>query len=448
MLPVLAILGRPNVGKSTLFNRLTRSRGALVADRPGLTRDRQVGRAWIRVPHDDRACLVVDTGGLGGGDGEVAGLSAAQAMRAAGEADAALLLVDARAGLHPADEDIARRLRALGKPLLVAVNKSEGIDPAVAASEFHALGLGEPIAIAAAHGHGLARLEAAVAASLPAAEEPAGTEAGVRVAVVGRPNVGKSTLINRLVGEERVIAHDEPGTTRDSVHVPFAHDGERYTLIDTAGVRRRARVRDTVERLSVIKTLQAVEAAGVVIFLVDAREGATDQDASLLGLVLESGRGLVLAVNKWDGLAADERRLARDSVDRKLGFAGFAPVHFVSALHGSGVGDLMRSVRRAWSSATRRLPTPELTRILLEAVRRHAPPLVRGRRIKLRYAHQGGSNPPRVIVHGNQTGSVPASYRRYLANTFRRSLALEGTPLLVEFRTGANPYAGRGAGSG
>ncbi|QKT04932.1 ribosome biogenesis GTPase Der [Ectothiorhodospiraceae bacterium 2226] len=442
MHPVIALVGRPNVGKSTLFNRLTRSRDALVADQPGLTRDRQYGR----VEHAGRAFIVVDTGGLTGEGGGLEGLMAQQAMRAVQEADHVLFLVDGRGGLTGGDEAIAAELRRTGKPVTLVANKMEGLDPDVHAVEFHALGLGEALAIAAAHGHGVPDLIAQVLEAVPEPEAPdaaAEEEFGIKVAVLGRPNVGKSTLVNRMLGEERVLAYDMPGTTRDSIHIPFERDAQRYTLIDTAGVRRRGRVHEAIEKFSVIKALQAIEEAHVVIMVLDAREGISDQDAHLLGFVLEAGRALVVVVNKWDGLERDVRERVRSELDRKLPFVDFAEVRTISALHGTGVGDLFGCVQRAYDAAMRKLPTPQLTRLLQDAVTQHQPPLVRGRRIKLRYAHQGGSNPPLVVIHGTQAEAVPDNYRRFLVNLFRERLKLRGTPLRIEFRSGANPYEGR-----
>lgn len=435
--PVVAIVGRPNVGKSTLFNRLTRSRDALVADQPGLTRDRQAGVSQI----GERPFVVVDTGGLGEETDEMAQMAADQALRAVAEADVVLFMVDARAGLTAADELIAARLRTAGVPVVLAVNKTEGLDPALAGAEFHALGMGEPHAIAARHGDGVEALLRTLAARCPLAPAPqAPPEPGVRVAIVGRPNVGKSTLVNRIAGEQRVLTHERPGTTRDSVYIPVERGARRYTLIDTAGVRRRARIGDKVEKFSVVQSLQAIEAAEAVVVLMDAREGVTDQDAHLVGLVVAAGRALVLALNKWDGLDLDRRRRAREGAERKLAFADFARLHCISALHGSGVGELLAALDRAWESASRRFSTPQLTRILQSAVSRHTPPAVHGQRIKLRYAHQGGRNPPLIVVHGTRTDAVPDAYRRYLAHAFQQALGLEGTPLRVELRAGANPY--------
>ncbi len=445
MQPVIALVGRPNVGKSTLFNYLTRTRDALVADFPGLTRDRQYGRGRVGA----REYMVVDTGGLGDDRDGVEVAMEQQAMAAIGEADAVVLLVDGRSGMTAADQIIADRLRRLGKPVLLAVNKTDGVDHRVAVAEFHAMGLGEPHAIAAIHGRGVERLMTEVFARLPRVTDhaedriPDEEDGGIRVAVVGRPNVGKSTLINRMLGEERVVVYDRPGTTRDSIFVPFEKDGRRYTLIDTAGVRRRARVLEAVEKFSIIKTLQAIEAAHVVVMVLDAREGVSEQDAHLVGHIMDAGRGLVLAVNKWDGMDAHERDNVRRLLGVKLPFLDFARTHFISALHGSGVGLLLKSVNIAYEAALRDLSTGRLTRILEDAVESHPPPTVSGRRIKLRYAHQGGRNPPLIVIHGNQAERVPRPYRRYLVNTFRRELDLQGTPIRLEFRTTSNPYAGK-----
>ncbi len=443
MQPVIALVGRPNVGKSTLFNRLTGTRDALVADQPGLTRDRKYGTFH----HHGRALLLVDTGGL---SGEKAGIDvpmAEQAWLAVSEAHLVVFLVDGRAGLTPADEAIAERLRTTGKPVILAVNKTEGVERHLAGAEFHALGLGEPFCVSAAHGHHINAMAERINELLPPSEDEAAASAeatpGIRVAMVGRPNVGKSTLINRMLGEERVLVYDMPGTTRDSIFIPFERDGHSYTLIDTAGVRRRARVDEMIEKFSVIKTLQAVEAAHVVVLVIDAQQGITDQDLHLLGLVLESGRALIIAVNKWDGLEADHRDRVRSELSRRLSFVDFTQPRFISALHGSGVGDLFDEIRRVHRAAFRNLPTPQLTRVLEEAVATHQPPLVRGRRIKLRYAHQGGHNPPLIIIHGNQTESIPGSYTRFLVHYFRDRFHLQGTPVRIEYKGGKNPFAGK-----
>ena len=447
MEPVIALVGRPNVGKSTLFNFLTRTRDALVADYPGLTRDRKYGRGKI----GPRPYIVVDTGGIGeASEGIELGMHK-QAWAAVGEANVILFLVDARAGLSAADEQLAGELRRLGKPLHLVVNKTDGLNRAVAAADFHSLGLGEPKAIAASHGTGVAALMEQVLEQLP---EDSGEETGepllapeeggsLRIAIVGRPNVGKSTLVNRMLGEERVLVFDMPGTTRDSIFIPFEREGVDYTLIDTAGVRRRGKIRETVEKFSVVKTMQAIEAAHVVILVIDGSEGVTDQDAGLIGHVMDAGRALVVAVNKWDNLESGQRDQVKRLLDVKLGFLDFARIHFISALHGSGVGNLFDSVRKAYDAAMRDLPTPLLNEILEDAITAHQPPIVRGRRIKMRYAHQGGQNPPIIVIHGNQVDQVPKIYQRYLVNVFRRELDLYGTPVRVEFRVSANPYEGR-----
>jgi GTP-binding protein len=440
VLPVIALVGRPNVGKSTLFNALTRSRDALVADRPGLTRDRIHGYGRI----GDTPFLVVDTGGLTGEKDGIATLIARQTDTAVAEADVILLVLDAREGLTGDDRRIADRLRRAGKPVLAVANKSEGLDPAVAAAEFFALGFGAPQAVSSAHGAGLQPLVEAALARAPARDEsPAPLPEGTRIAIVGRPNVGKSTLVNRLLGEERVLAFDAPGTTRDSIAVPFTRDGKPYVLIDTAGIRRRARVTDPVEKISVIKALQAIEDADVVIAVVDAQGDIGVHDAHLLGLIAERGRAMVIAVNKWDGLERSERTAVQREITRKLPFLDYAPLHCISALHGSGLGELFESVDAAAAAAAVELPTPELTRVLEQAAETHPPPAVVGRRIKLRYAHQGGRNPPTIVIHGNQTDKLPLSYHRYLMHRFREAFRLVGAPLRLEFRTGENPFESR-----
>ena len=445
MLPVIAIVGRPNVGKSTLFNVLTGTRDALVADLPGLTRDRQYGfgRRGGRY-------LVVDTGGLVVSPSGLEALMVAQTERAVAEADRVLFVVDQRSGPTPEDAAVAARLRRSGKPVILVANKSEGVEADLAGLEFLSFGLGAPLAISAAHGEGLDALVTRFMQGLPTDEGGADVAAeleldrdAIRIAVVGRPNVGKSTLINRLIGEERVVAFDEPGTTRDSVHVPFERDGRRYVLIDTAGVRRRAKVEDAIEKFSVVKAMQAIDEAHVVIGVLDGHETIADQDATLLGHVAERGRALLLAINKWDHIPEDQRDHIRNQLELKLPFLDFAQRHFISALHGTGVGNLLAEASRAAKAAFKEMPTPELTRVLEAAVEAHQPPLVRGRRIKLRYAHQGGRNPPVIVVHGNQVLHVPEAYRRYLVNTFREAFRLHGTPVRVEFRSDTNPFAGR-----
>ena len=439
MLPVIALVGRPNVGKSTLFNVLTATRDALVADQPGLTRDRKYGFGKVGTP----PYIVVDTGGLIEHPGGLEAQMAEQSLRAVAESDRVVLVVDAKEGLTRADEFVARSLRRSGKPVVIAVNKSESRAAEMASAEFHGLALGDPVCISAAHEQGIRALMERVLQGLTAVEAPAPPEEGIRVAVIGRPNVGKSTLVNRLLGEERVIASEEPGTTRDSILIPFERDGMRYTLIDTAGVRRRARVDEGVERFSVIKTLQAIDSAHVVIALLDAQGTVAEQDASLLGLAVDRGRALVIGVNKWDALPAEQRELIRSQLAVRLPFVDFAPLHFISARHGSGVGELMQSVHEAYRASMREIATPDLTRTLEGALQAHQPPLVRGRRIKLRYAHQGGRNPPVIVIHGNQTEHVPEAYRRYLMNVYRKTYGLQGTPVRIEFRSEENPYAGR-----
>jgi GTPase len=436
MLPVIALVGRPNVGKSTLFNVLTGTRDAIVADVPGLTRDRQYGFGRVGpVP-----CVLIDTGGLIENPTGIEAQMRAQTERAVAEADRLIFLADARAGLSPQDEFVARELRRSGKPVTLVLNKAEGLDPELAAAEFHALGFGEPLAISASHAQGCEELMEHVLAGFPAQPAALDDSGVIRIAIIGRPNVGKSTLVNRLLGEERVIASEEPGTTRDSILVPFERDGRSFMLIDTAGLRRRSRIEDVVERASVAKTLQAIDEAHVVILVLDAHDTVAEQDASVLGLALERGRALVIAVNKWDGIPEEQREEIRRQLALKLDFVPFAPLHFISARHGTGVGELMHSTVRAYEAAMRTMPTRELTRTLEHALSVHQPPLVRGRRIKLRYAHQGGRNPPRIIIHGNQTSSVPDAYTRYLANVFRKSYDLFATPVFIEYRTDANPY--------
>lgn len=440
MLPVIALVGRPNVGKSTLFNRLTRSRDALVADQPGLTRDRQYGTGKL----GSSPYVLVDTGGISADADGIDLLMEQQVRQAIGEADHILFLLDAKQGCTAGDMIIAEQLRRTGTPVTLVANKSEGLDEQLASADFFSLGLGEPVSIAAVHGRGVKGLINRVLATLPEVEAPPEIEqGGTLIAVVGRPNVGKSTLVNRLLGEERVVAFDQPGTTRDSIFIPLEHAGRRYTLIDTAGVRRRARIKEAIEKFSIIKTLQAIEQANVVLLVLDARQGVGEQDANLAGHILESGRALVLVVNKWDGLESAQRERLRDEIERKLPFLGFARLHFISALHGSGVGDLYGLVDKAYANAIRDLPTPELTRLLELLVQEHQPPLVHGRRIKLRYAHQGGKNPPIIVIHGNQTERVPDPYKRFLVSRFRQALRLEGTPIRLEFRSGENPYEGR-----
>jgi GTP-binding protein len=438
--PVIAIVGRPNVGKSTLFNRLTRRRDAIVIDIPGATRDRHYGEGAL----GERPFFVVDTGGLEPDAKEgIYVQMARQTEQAIVESDVVIFLTDARAGLTAADRTIAERLRRLQVRTWLAVNKSEGRARESAVAEFHELGIGEPVALSAAHGDGVRELLEAVLAECPDdAEEPEGEEARhPRVAIVGRPNVGKSTLVNTLAGEERVIVFDQPGTTRDPIAVPFELAGRQYTLVDTAGLRKRAKSREEIERFSIVKTLQAIEAANVAVLVLDALEGIGDQDAHVAGYILERGRAVVIAVNKWDAADQEARERIKTELGWKIGFLGFAPLHFISAKDGKGLRELMRSVDAAYASATAKLSTPRLTRALIAAVARQAPPRKGYARPKMRYAHQGGMNPPKIIIHGNSLDKVPDVYRRYLEGFFRDTFKLTGTPLSIEFRTGRNPYA-------
>ena len=444
MKPTLALVGRPNVGKSTLFNRLTRSRDALVADLPGLTRDRHYGHGRM----GDKPYLVVDTGGFEPvvKDGILHEM-ARQTLQAVDEADAIVFLVDARQGLTSQDKIIAERLRKSGQPVFLAVNKAEGMRRDVVAAEFYELGLGDPLAISSAHGDGVRELVELVLAGFPE-EIPTEDQEDdhPKIAIVGRPNVGKSTLVNALLGEERVIAFDQPGTTRDSIHIEFDRGDKHYTLIDTAGIRKRGKVFEAIEKFSVVKTLQAIEDANVVVLVLDARQDVAEQDAHIAGFILEAGKALVLAINKWDGLDAARRDVIKMDIARKLQFLEFAKFHYISALQGSGVGELFGSVDAAFASAMIKMSTPKLTRILMAATEQHQPPKAGPFRPKMRYAHQGGSNPPLVIVHGTSVASIPESYKRYLENTFRKAFELVGTPFRVQFKQGDNPFAGRKPG--
>ncbi|NHB86565.1 ribosome biogenesis GTPase Der [Photorhabdus tasmaniensis] len=470
MTPVVALVGRPNVGKSTLFNRLTRTRDALVADFPGLTRDRKYGRAEV----EGQEFIIIDTGGIDGTEDGVETHMAAQSLMAIEEADIVLFMVDARAGLMPADHAIAKHLRSREKATFLVANKTDGIDIDTSVAEFYSLGLGDIYSIAASHGRGVTQLierallpfsgkdkeeeveltEEEANAAYWAEQERNEAERveeeeedfdpltlPLKLAIVGRPNVGKSTLTNRILGEQRVVVYDMPGTTRDSIYIPMERDGREYILIDTAGVRKRGKVTETVEKFSVIKTLQAIEDANVVLLVIDAREGVSDQDLSLLGFILNSGRSLVIAVNKWDGMSQEDRDQVKEMLDYRLGFVDFARVHFISALHGSGVGNLFDSILEAYDCATRRVNTALLTRIMRMAEEDHQPPMIRGRRVKMKYAHAGGYNPPIVVIHGNQVADLPDAYKRYLMNYFRRSLKVMGTPIRIQFKEGANPFA-------
>ncbi|MEI9748245.1 ribosome biogenesis GTPase Der [Moellerella wisconsensis] len=467
MIPVVALVGRPNVGKSTLFNRLTRTRDALVADFPGLTRDRKYGRAEV----EGQEFIIIDTGGIDGAEDGVETHMASQSLQAIEEADIVLFLVDARAGLMPADQGIAKHLRSRKKKTYLVANKTDGIDIDTSIGDFYSLGLGEIHSIAASHGRGITQLieqclkpfypkeeeveltdeeenaaywAAMEAEALEAAEEEEYFDPStlpIKMAIVGRPNVGKSTLTNRILGEDRVIVFDMPGTTRDSIYIPMERDGREYIIIDTAGVRKRGKVTETVEKFSVIKTLKAIEDSNVVLLVIDAREGISDQDLSLLGFILNSGRSLVIAVNKWDGMSQEDRDHVKDMLELRLGFVDFARIHFISALHGSGVGNLFESIQEAYESATRRISTSMLTRIMKMAEDDHQPPMIRGRRVKMKYAHAGGHNPPIVVIHGNQVSDLADSYKRYLMNYFRKSLKVMGTPIRIQFKESVNPFA-------
>jgi GTP-binding protein len=441
MLPVIAIVGRPNVGKSTLFNALTRTRDALVADVPGVTRDRQYGISRVGAT----ACVLVDTGGLVSGAEGIDYLTAQQVHQAIAESTLVLFMVSARDGLTAEDEAVAASLRKHGAAVLMVANKTDGTDPDVAIADFASLGMGKVMPIAAVHRRGLDPLMSVVSESLPYTEEPEDEEheKKLRVAIIGRPNVGKSTLVNRLLGEERVMSFDLPGTTRDSISMEMERDGTHYELIDTAGVRRRSRISDSVEKFSVIKALQAIERAHVVVLMLDAREGLTDQDTTLLGHILQQGRALVLALNKWDGMDGEAREHVFSEMDRKLRYVPWARRIRLSALHGSGLQELMDAVLEAWRSATQDLPTAALTRVLQKAYEDHQPAMSKGRAARLRYAHPGGKLPPRIVIHGSRTSSIQPAYRRYLENTFIRHFKLRGTPLVIEFRDGDNPFKDR-----
>lgn len=460
MIPVVALVGRPNVGKSTLFNRLTRTRDALVADFPGLTRDRKYGRAFL----SGYEFIVVDTGGIDGTEEGIETKMAEQSLAAIEEADVVLFMTDARAGLTAADLSIAQHLRSRQKTTFVVANKIDGIDADSACAEFWSLGLGEVYQMAAAQGRGVTNMiEYALTPYAEAmgierqgeeedvderkyteeeaeAEQKRLQDLPIKLAIIGKPNVGKSTLTNRILGEERVVVYDEPGTTRDSIYIPMERDGREYVIIDTAGVRRRSKVHEVIEKFSVIKTLKAVEDANVVLLIIDAREGVAEQDLGLLGFALNAGRALVIAVNKWDGIDQGIKDRVKSELDRRLGFIDFARIHFISALHGTGVGHLFESIEEAYDSATRRVSTSMLTRIMQMSQDDHQPPLVNGRRVKLKYAHAGGYNPPIVVIHGNQVSKLPDSYKRYMMNYFRRSLKVVGTPIQLRFQEGDNPF--------
>lgn len=443
MKPVIALIGRPNVGKSTLFNRLTRSRDALVADLPGLTRDRHYGEGRV----GERPFLVIDTGGFEPVAKEgIMHEMAKQTKQAVAEADVVVFLVDGRQGLTPHDKTITDFLRKSGRSVMLIVNKAEGMKYTSVAADFYELGLGDPYVISAAHGDGVAdlveeALDIAFAQRPPEAEVPEEVAKGIRIAIVGRPNVGKSTLVNTLLGEDRVIAFDMPGTTRDSIEIPFERGGKHYSLIDTAGIRRRGKVFEAIEKFSVVKTLQSVSEANVVLLLLDAQQDISEQDAHIAGFILESGRALVVGVNKWDGLQSDRRDEIKMDIERKLNFLNFAKFHFISALKSTGIGPLMKSIDEAYAAAMANLSTPKLTRALIEAVEHQQPKRKGSIRPKLRYAHQGGQNPPIIVIHGNALEAVGDVYKRYLEKHFRETFSLTGTPLRIEMRSGKNPFA-------
>ncbi|SDB80957.1 ribosome biogenesis GTPase Der [Acinetobacter boissieri] len=441
MKPVIALIGRPNVGKSTLFNQITKSRDALVADFAGLTRDRKYGDAT----YDNKSFIVVDTGGIGESELGIDAYMAEQSHTAINEADIIVFVVDARAGLLASDEQIARELRTLGKKVYLVANKVDGVHAEAAVVEFYQLGFGEPIHVAASHGRGIAQMIEDILQDVPEDENPEelDKQTGLRLAVIGRPNVGKSTLVNRLLGEERVVVFDMPGTTRDSIYIPYERNERKYTLIDTAGVRRKGKVDETIEKFSIVKTLQAIKDAHVIVTVIDAREGIVEQDLHLIGYALEAGRAMVIAINKWDNMSEYDRKQVKLDVERRFGFIPWARVHLISALHGTGVGDLYPSIHRAYESANLKVSPSKLTQILNDATEQHQPPMVNGRRIKMRYAHMGGQNPPTIVIHGNKVDKVSADYRRYLENVFRKVYKLEGTPVRIEFKVSHNPFEGR-----
>ncbi|MDE0763024.1 MAG: ribosome biogenesis GTPase Der [Cellvibrionales bacterium] len=445
MIPVIALVGRPNVGKSTLFNRLTRSRDALVANYSGLTRDRKYGDGEMF----DRRFMVIDTGGISGEEEGIDVEMAEQSLLAMDEADVVLFIVDCRSGIVSADYMIAEKLRRKNRLVYLVANKIDGLDPAAALADFYQLGFAGMFATTATHGRGVRSMmeEVLTAFEVPSDNADDRTDS-IKIGVVGRPNVGKSTLVNRLLGEDRVVVFDQPGTTRDSVYIDFERRGQNYTLIDTAGVRKRKNIKLAIEKFSIVKTLQAIDDANVVVLMIDAQEGLVEQDLHLIGSVIDAGRGLVIGINKWDGLEPQHRDHIKVEIKRRLIFADFAKVHFISALHGTGVGNLYDSIGAAYSAATDTLSASRLTKVLEGAVEDHQPPMVHGRRVKLRFAHAGGRNPPVIIIHGNQTDAVPAQYTRYLEKIFRRELGLQGTPVRVEYRTGDNPYKHKAVAAG
>ena len=443
MIPVIALVGRPNVGKSTLFNHLTKSRDALVADFSGLTRDRQYGQGTIK----GDAFIIIDTGGIGIEENQIDELMIKQSMQAVDEADIILFMVDAQTGLTPLDQDVAKMLRQINKKVILVVNKTDGIDEDVACGDFYQLGFDKIQAIAAVHKRGINTLIEKALSLVDVNEadhiDLSDTRQSIKLAFIGKPNVGKSTLVNRIFGQERVVVFDRPGTTRDSIYIPFERDGQNYTLIDTAGVRRKGKVKQVIEKYSVIKTLQAIKESNVCILVIDAKEGISEQDLHVLSFAIEQGKSLVISVNKWDGLDSEYKQDVKTELHRRLNFIPFVKLRYISALHGTGVGELFSDILKAYKSATKKLSTPELTRILQDAVTSHQPPLVNGRRIKLRYAHAGGQNPPIIVIHGNQCELLPDSYKRFLINTFIKVLKLEGTPIKIELKSGDNPYKGK-----
>ena len=436
MIPVIALVGRPNVGKSTLFNRLTKSKDAIVADYAGLTRDRKYGSGTAL----DKKFITIDTGGISGDEVGIDAAMAEQSLLAIEEADLIFFVVDGRDGLTPIDEEIARHIRQTGKPYTLIVNKIDGLNSETVANEFYALGMEKLRLTAASHNRGIKSLIEDAMADFPDQIEEEEESNGCKIGIIGRPNVGKSTLVNRLLGEERVVVYDQPGTTRDSVYIPYERRDKPYTLIDTAGVRRRKNVKEAVEKFSIIKTLQAIQDANVVVVVIDAREGVVEQDLHLIGFAMDAGRALVLAVNKWDGMTQDDKKAVKRELERRLVFLDYAPIHFISAMHGTGVGDLYKSIDQGYKSAFSKWPTKRLTELLSDLVSDHQPPIVRGRRIKLRHAHQGGSNPPIIVVHGSKTDDLPDSYKRYLEKSFRKILKIKGTPIRFEFKSSDNPY--------
>ena len=446
MKPVIALVGRPNVGKSTLFNRLTKSREAIVANMPGLTRDRKYGEGRVK----DELFIVIDTGGISGDEEGIDLEMASQSLQAIMEANICLFLVDAKDGLLPDDNQILEYLRKHQKCTYLVVNKVDGLDTDIALADFYSLGIKDLYPITATHGKGVASLLSRVLSTFNSqlvntdtvadSDADASRVMGIKIAIAGRPNVGKSTLVNRMLGEDRVVVFDQPGTTRDSIYVPFERRAQKYTLIDTAGIRKRGKTKETVEKFSVVKALQAIQDSNVAILVIDARTGIVEQDLHLLGYVIETGRALVIALNKWDGLGTEGKEKIKSEIARRFAFVNFAKIHFISALHGTGVGDLYKSIHNAYESAQKVLSTNRLTQILQDAVIDHAPPVINGRRIKLKYAHAGGHNPPIIVIHGKQTEKLPSNYSRYLEKTFRTALKLEGTPVRIELRTTDNPF--------